>query len=127
LKVAALGFFSRFGTIAHTAKRSMRGLALCVAAMAKAPDTSLTTTPVMYYGANWNRTQLNIDVLAKMQMVVLMQEDGHCWQTCCPKRFDHGSQCGWQLGDPDATTYKGCDAACEEHGSQGSFIWHILY
>ena len=87
-------------------------------AAAKAPDTSLETTPVAYYGANWNRSQINIDVLAKMQMVVLMQEDGHCWATCCPHRFEAGSQCGWKPGEPDATTYKGCNASCEEHGSQ---------
>ena len=37
--------------------------------VAKAPDTSLDTTPVAYYGANWNRSQVNIDQLAKMQMV----------------------------------------------------------
>lgn len=36
---------------------------------AKAPDMSLDTTPVAYYGANWNRSQVNIDQLAKMQMV----------------------------------------------------------
>ena len=64
--------------------RSMRiilfALFLALAA-ARAPDTSLETTPVAYYGANWNRSQVNIDVLAKMQMVVLMQEDGHCWAT----------------------------------------------
>merc|ERR1712166_119117 len=89
-----------------------------VIALAKAPDTSLNTIPVMYYGANWNRSQLNIDVLARMQMVVLMQEDGHCWQTCCPMRFKGHSQCGWSPTDPDATTYKGCDASCDEHGSQ---------
>ena len=87
-------------------------------AAARAPDTSLETTPVAYYGANWNRSQVNIDVLAKMQMVVLMQEDGHCWATCCPNRFKGQGQCGWAPGDPDATTYKGCDASCEEHGSQ---------
>ena len=37
------------------------------------PDTSLDTLPVVYYGANWNRTQQNIDVLARFQMVILMQ------------------------------------------------------
>ena len=40
------------------------------------PDTSLSTIPVAYYGANWNRTQTNIDGLAKFQMVTLMREDG---------------------------------------------------
>jgi hypothetical protein len=85
---------------------------------ARAPDTSLATTPVAYYGANWNRSQVNVDALAKFQMAVLMQEDGHCWATCCPHRFDAGSQCGWKPGDPDATVYAGCDASCDEHGSQ---------
>jgi hypothetical protein len=47
-----------------------------------------------------------------------MQEDGHCWATCCPHRFEGHSQCGWDPSEPDATTYKGCDASCEEHGSQ---------
>ena len=37
------------------------------------PDISLDTLPVVYYGANWNRTQQNIDVLARFQMVILMQ------------------------------------------------------
>ena len=99
-----------------------RALLLCVVTTSlvsgRAPDTSLATTPVAYYGANWNRSQVNIDVLARLQMVVLMQEDGHCWATCCPKRFDAGSQCGWQPTDPDATTYHGCDGSCNEHGSQ---------
>ena len=99
-------------------------LAICLGSfmvaptLAKAPDTSLDTVPVMYYGANWNRSQLNIDILARMQMVVLMQEDGHCWTKCCPKRFGAGSQCGWDVGDPDATTYAGCNASCAEHESQ---------
>jgi hypothetical protein len=97
------------------------GLLICLLALtsASAPDTSLTTTPVLYYGANWNRSQVNIDVLAKMQIVVLMQEDGHCWETCCPFRFNGThSQCGWSATDPDATSYTGCDASCAEHGSQ---------
>merc|ERR1719454_2491318 len=82
------------------------------------PDVSLSTIPVAYYGANWNRTQKNIDVLARMQMVVLMQEDGHCWATCCPKRFDGLGQCGWRPGDPDATTIQGCDSSCQQHQAQ---------
>lgn len=53
-----------------------------------------------------------------MQMIVLMQEDGHCWATCCPKRFDGLGQCGWRPTDPDATTIKGCDSSCNQHSSQ---------
>merc|ERR1712176_859374 len=76
-----------------------------------APDVSLATVPVAYYGANWNRTQENIDVLARMQMIVLMQEDGPCWAKCCPKRFDGFGQCGWKPDDPPATARAGCDSA----------------
>ena len=106
------------------------------------PDTSLDTLPVVYHGANWNRTQQNIDVLARFQMVILMQvlcslssivapsarapcsallrlwltargsvqEDGHCWATCCPDRFEGGPQCG-ELHN--ATAIPGCDSSCE--------------
>ena len=57
---------------------ALRTLALALAAgiasaMSTPPDTSLATLPVVYYGANWNRTQENIDVLARFQMVILMQ------------------------------------------------------
>lgn len=57
---------------------ALRMLALALAAglasaMSTPPDTSLATLPVVYYGANWNRTQENIDVLARFQMVILMQ------------------------------------------------------
>ena len=48
-------------------------LAVAVWAGGHPPDTSLDTLPVSYYGANWNRTQQNIDVLARFQMVILMQ------------------------------------------------------
>lgn len=48
---------------------SVAAAAVVGLAAAKAPDTSLDTTPVAYYGANWNRSQVNIDQLAKMQMV----------------------------------------------------------
>ena len=115
------------------------------------PDTSLDTLPVVYYGANWNRTQQNIDVLARFQMVILMQvlcsllellsqalssssvasallrlwltargsvqEDGHCWATCCPDRFEGGPQCG-ELHN--ATAIPGCDSSCEQHASQAA-------
>ena len=81
------------------------------------PDISLDTLPVVYYGANWNRTQENIDVLARFQMVILMQEDGHCWATCCPDRFADGPQCG---ALHNATAIPGCNASCAQHASQAA-------
>ena len=55
-----------------------------------------------------------------------MQEDGHCWASCCPDRFGKGSQCGWKPGDPVATTYPGCNASCEEHGSQEDVFKRVM-
>jgi hypothetical protein len=64
--------------VQNLAMMALRMLALALAAgiasaMSTPPDTSLATLPVVYYGANWNRTQENIDVLARFQMVILMQ------------------------------------------------------
>ena len=83
------------------------------------PDTNLATLPVVYYGANWNRTQENLDVLARFEMVILMQEDGHCWATCCPDRFDAGPQCGPLH---TATDIPGCNASCVQHGAQSEIF-----
>ena len=80
----------------------MTSIALAIGAViglaaAKAPDTSLDTTPVAYYGANWNRSQVNIDQLAKMQMVSAAPRRNRCpeiprLQTC----DTHGAKCsGW--------------------------------
>ena len=85
---------------------------------AEPPDKTLDTIPVLYYGANWNRSEVNIDVLARMQVVVLMQEDGDCWAMCCPKRFENAGQCGWQANDAPATSIPGCNASCAQHGAQ---------
>ena len=68
-------------------------------------------------GANWNRTQQNIDVLARFQMVVLMQEDGHCWATCCPDHMSGPGQCGPLR---NATDTPGCDSSCAQHGAQAA-------
>lgn len=87
------------------------------AAEVNPPDMSLSTLPVVYYGANWNRSQQNIDVLARFQIVILMQEDGHCWATCCPDRFAGGSQCGPLH---NATAIPGCNSSCAQHASQAA-------
>ena len=82
------------------------------------PDMSLATIPVAYYGANWARTQANIDALAKFDMVTLMQEDGHCWATCCPDAMTPKTgQCGPLH---NASAIPGCDASCAQHGAQNA-------
>jgi hypothetical protein len=96
----------------------MSAIFLLLSAAGAPPDTSLFTIPVVYYGANWNRSDANVDVLARMQMVILMQEDGSCWAKCCPNRFKSGSQCGWTTSDAPATSLPGCDATCSQHDAQ---------
>lgn len=83
------------------------------------PDTSLDTLPVAYYGANWDRSAVNIATLARFQLVVLMQEDGHCWATCCPDRMQGGSQCGPLH---TATDIVGCNASCAQHAAQSEIF-----
>ena len=83
------------------------------------PDVSLSTLPTVYYGANWNRSQINLDVLARFEIVILMQEDGHCWATCCPDRFDGGPQCGPLH---TATDIPGCNASCAQHAAQSEIF-----
>jgi hypothetical protein len=54
------------------------------AAFTGGPDANLDTLPVSYYGAAFVRTAANIEMLTKMRVVVLMQQDGDCWLKCCP-------------------------------------------
>ena len=87
------------------------------------PDTSLSTFPVAYYGANWNRTDENMEALSKLSIVILLQKDGPCWLKCCPHAPNGG---GTQCGDPrgsiphNASKLPGCDPSCDQHGWQDS-------
>lgn len=95
--------------------------ALAVAAAPKnAPDTSLAHFPLAYYGANWNRSAENIELLSRLQVVILMQEDGPCWRACCPNSGAIGSgQCGAILTPGnDSSLYPGCAPSCDQLGSQ---------
>jgi hypothetical protein len=48
-----------------------------------APDLSLDTVPVGYFGGNAaHRGQANIEMLAKMRLVMIEKWEGHCWQDC---------------------------------------------
>lgn len=82
------------------------------------PDMSLSTLPAAYYGSMWERDDDNIEMLAKMQIVMLMQEEGPCWLICCPNaRHAPGGGC-----DPtvNASQYEGCDPSCDQVGYQNS-------
>jgi hypothetical protein len=84
------------------------------------PDTSLSTFPLAYYGANFNRTNIDLELLSRLQIVILMQEDGNCWKKCCPNSGTIGSgQCGAILTpNNDSSLYPGCDPACDQLGTQ---------
>lgn len=48
-----------------------------------APDLSLETVPVGYFGGNAaHRGEANIEMLAKMRLVMIEKWEGNCWQDC---------------------------------------------
>eukprot|EP01046_Picozoa_sp_COSAG06_P029181 COSAG06_NODE_2688_length_6445_cov_4.638526_7_plen_121_part_00 len=48
-----------------------------------APDLSLDTVPIGYFGGNAaRRGEANIEMLAKCRLVMLEKWEGHCWQDC---------------------------------------------
>ena len=48
-----------------------------------APDLSLATVPVGYFGGSAaHRDQANIEMLAKMRLVMIEKWEGRCWQDC---------------------------------------------
>ena len=66
-----------------------------------APNTSMATLPVAYYGSSYiTKSPAVYDMFSKMRVVVLMQQDGdepagHCWLECwCgkPPPLPHVSQ-----------------------------------
>jgi hypothetical protein len=94
------------------------------AAMARGggPDTNLDTLPVSYYGAAFTRNEANIDMLSKMRVIVLMQQDGHCWLKCCPfmdnATYTAACQPSTMVPLPNAASFAGCDAGCDQAGTQ---------
>jgi hypothetical protein len=79
-------------------------------------DTTLSTFPVAAYGARWgHRSDEVIANMSRMSMVVLMQEDGECWTRCCPHVTSVHGQCG---AFHNASIEPGCDATCDQHGTQ---------
>lgn len=108
--------------------KMLAAMMLCVGANAAdiiPPDTSLATLPVAYYGANWHRSDDNIEMLSKMQIVVLMQEDGPCWLKCCPNATLGGpGQCG-AVSPHNASALPGCDSSCDQHGTQSALFGRV--
>jgi len=48
-----------------------------------APNTSLATVPTAYFGGNTvRRGNANIEMLAKMRLVMIEKWEGRCWQGC---------------------------------------------
>lgn len=48
-----------------------------------APNTSLATVPIAYFGGNFaTRNDANIDMLAKCRLVMIEKWEGKCWQNC---------------------------------------------
>merc|ERR1719329_62111 len=88
------------------------------------PDISLATFPVAYYGANWNRTDENMEALSKISIVMLLQKDGPCWLNCCPHagEADKG-KCGDAHGSyHNGSKLPGCSPDCDQHGWQDSIF-----
>ena len=58
-----------------------------------------------------------------MAVVILMQEEGPCWRTCCPTaNVTAGGKC-----DPtvNATALPGCGPECDQHGYQLSVFTKV--
>ena len=95
------------------------------AAVRTAPNTSWATLPVGYYGAQPSRPEVNIDMLSKMRIISLMQEDGPAWETCCPHWRNQA------LGRCDDTlvnatqAYPDCNASLDQHMYQDSVFRRV--
>lgn len=69
-----------------------------VAGATLAPNTSLATVPTAYFGGNFAaRADANIEMLAKMRIVMIEKWEGPCWQKCLqagPGSPDCSASCG---------------------------------
>ena len=64
------------------------------AVMGVAPNVSLATLPVVYFGGiNATRTQANLEMLAKMRVVGIEKWEGRCWSDCLFKGTNCGPEC----------------------------------
>ena len=91
--------------------------------IASAPNVSLATLPVGYYGASWiHKTDAQIGMLAKQRVVILMQDDGVCHARCCP--HSHGANCG-NPPEFNASTLPGCNPSCDQKATQDAVFTRI--
>ena len=70
--------------------------ALCVlpSALAVAPNVSLATLPVVYFGGiNATRPQANLEMLSRMRAVGIEKWEGPCWSDCLYKGTNCGPDC----------------------------------
>ena len=90
---------------------------------ARAPNKSLATLPVGYYGQSWvHKTDAQIDMLAKQRVVILMQDDGICHARCCPHA--RGANCGNPPGF-NASKLPGCAPSCDQKATQDAVFQRI--
>ena len=81
------------------------------------PNVSLATLPIGYIGGSWpNKTDAQIDMLSKLRTITMMQQDGMCWQHCCPNMTQEG-RCGTAVGF-NSSTLPGCNPGCDQYGTQ---------
>ena len=78
---------------------------------------------MVYYGSQWNRSDENIEMLSKMAIVVLMQEEGPCWLKCCPNASVYTQ--GKCNPKHNATTLPGCGPECDQHGYQNQVFERV--
>ena len=90
-----------------------------------APNTSLATLPVGYYGALPARPAVNIDMLSKMRIISLMQEEGPAWPTCCPNyRLQTRGRCDSRVVNA-TQAYPACNASLDQHMYQDSVFARV--
>ena len=81
------------------------------------PNVSLATLPIGYIGGSWPvKTDAQIDMLSKLRTITMMQQDGMCWQHCCPNMTQEG-RCGTAVGF-NSSTLPGCNPGCDQYGTQ---------
>ena len=101
---------------------------LCVQAIlalpVTSPDTSLATFPVASYGARWGKRNFPLlQNMSRMQIVILMQEDGVCWTNCCPEP-QMMAQCGtWHNG----SALPNCNYHCDQVHVLPFFGWQMNF
>lgn len=75
------------------------------------------------------RWQASVEMLSRMRVVVLMQEEGPCWIKCCPHwdNTTYSGVCQPPTVQPpyNASTFPGCDPSCDQHRTQNEVFARV--